>query len=170
MSGTPAPLKFHLGCGKRYIPRFVHVDLEDFPYIDHRVSIARLPMFADESAELIYCCHALPYFDRKEALGCLREWHRVLRPGGTLRLSVSDFEVLVRLYQANCDLSDILRSLFGRIETRTPDGPAVLYYRTTYDFPSLERLLVEAGFGSVRRYDWRETIHRDSDDFSQAYR
>ena len=62
MSGTAAPLKLHLGCGKRYIPGFVHVDLDDFPHIDHRVSIARLPMFADESAELIYCCHAFEYF------------------------------------------------------------------------------------------------------------
>ena len=71
MSATSAPLKLHLGCGKRYIPGFVHVDLDDFPHIDHRANIGRLPMFADGSAELIYCCRALQYFDRMEAVAVL---------------------------------------------------------------------------------------------------
>ena len=29
--------------------------------------------------------------------------------------------------------------------------------------------LIAAGFKDVRRYDWRQTEHKDYDDFSQAY-
>ena len=95
MSTAPASLKLHLGCGKRYIPGFVHVDQDDFPHIDHRSRIDQLPMFANGSAELIYCCHAFEYFDRQEAPAVLAEWHRILAPGGILRLAVPDIEALI---------------------------------------------------------------------------
>jgi hypothetical protein len=33
----------------------------------------------------------------------------------------------------------------------------------------LRETLEIAGFTNVRRYDWRQTVHKDHDDFSQAY-
>src|SRR6185436_18895307 len=127
-------MQLHLGCGKRYLPGFVHVDLDDFPHIDYRSGIDRLPMFGDETVDLIYCCHAFPYFDRVQAMGVLREWLRVLRPGGILRLAVSDFAALVRHYQACGSLEQILGPLFGRIVIQGPGGSTVLYEKTTYDY------------------------------------
>ncbi|HUP04556.1 MAG TPA: methyltransferase domain-containing protein [Bryobacteraceae bacterium] len=162
-------IQLHLGCGKRRIPGFLHVDLDDHPHIDYRSSIDKLPMFADESASLIYCSHALQYFDRPEALGALREWFRILQPGGRLRLSVSDFEALIEVYRRTGDLKRILGPLFGRIEIQAPEGARLLYMRTAYDFRALEELCRDAGYSSFQRYDWRETIHSDYDDFSQAY-
>ena len=38
-----------------------------------------------------------------------------------------------------------------------------------YDFDSLARLLITVGFENPRRYDWRQTEHKDYDDYSQAY-
>ena len=61
-------MKIHLGCGKRYLPGFVHVDLIDAPHIDYRHDVRTLPMFGDDGAELICACQALEYFDRTEAL------------------------------------------------------------------------------------------------------
>jgi ubiquinone/menaquinone biosynthesis C-methylase UbiE len=163
-------MQLHLGCGKRYLPGFVHVDLDDFPHIDYRSSIDRLPMFGDETVDLIYCCHAFAYFDRVQAMTVLREWLRVLRPGGILRLAVPDFAALVRHYQASGNLEQILGPLFGRIVIQGPDGSTVLYEKTTYDYESLQVLCLQAGFRSFRRYDWRQTIHKDHDDHSQAYK
>lgn len=45
----------------------------------------------------------------------------------------------------------------------------VIYHKTTYDFDSLRQTLEESDFVEVHRYDWRQTLHRDHDDFSQAY-
>jgi SAM-dependent methyltransferase len=163
-------VQLHLGCGKRYIPGFVHIDLDDFPHIDYRSSIDKLPMFADETVDLIYCCHSFPYFDRVEAVQVLKEWLRVLKLGGIVRLAVSDFEALVRVYQETGDLNQILGPLFGRIVIQRSEGDGVLYQRTTYDYQSLEKLLLDAGFCSLRHYDWRQTIHKKYDDFSQAYK
>jgi len=75
-------MKLHLGCGKRYIPGFVHVDLADFPHIDYQHDVRTLPMFSDNSVDLIYACHVIEYFDRIEVLDVLHEWYRVLKPGG----------------------------------------------------------------------------------------
>lgn len=163
-------LQLHLGCGKRFLPGFVHVDADDFPHIDYRTQIDRLPMFADESADLIYCCHAFEYFDRIEAPAVLREWHRVLKKGGILRLAVPDFPALVSVYEKTGNLDDILGPLYGRIAITTENGKSVIYHRTAYDFQSLKDVCLEAGFRSVRRYDWRDTIHANFDDYSQAYK
>jgi predicted SAM-dependent methyltransferase len=162
-------VKLHLGCGKRFIPGFVHVDVADFPHIDHRSDVRALPMFKDESAELIYACHVLEYFDRLEAMDVLREWRRVLVHGGVVRLAVPDFGALVEVYRRHGDLARVLGPLYGRIEVSADGGGSVLYHRTVYDFDSLRGTLEAAGFHNVRRWDWRRTEHRDYDDFSQAY-
>jgi len=162
-------MKLHLGCDKRYIPGFVHIDLADYPHIDHRHDIRSLPMIHSDTVDLIYVCHALEYFDRVEVVEVLLEWRRVLRTGGILRLAVPDFEALVRVYQRHGDLSLIHGPLYGRWPITAPSGEQCLYHRTVYDFEALRRVLESAGFTGVHRYDWRATIHRDHDDYSQAY-
>lgn len=162
-------LKLHLGCGKRNIPGFVHVDQADFPHIDHKHDIRTLPFIADASAELVYSSHALEYFDREEVKQVLAEWRRVLLPGGTLRVAVPDFEALVSVYQKYGKLDMVLGPMYGRMPVQTPDGPRTIYHKTVYDFASLQAVLEAAGFGNVRRYDWRKTVHKDHDDHSQAY-
>lgn len=169
---SPAPaagLKLHLGCWHRHIPGWVHVDLCDMPHIDHRSSIDQLPFIPDGAAQLVYCSHALEYFDRQQALGVLAEWRRVLAPGGTLRLAVPDFEALIQVYQRTGELARVLGPLYGRMAIPTPQGEQWLYHRTTYDERSLSALLTEAGFTAPRRWDWRETEHAHIDDHSQAY-
>lgn len=164
-------VQLHLGCGKRYLPGFVHVDLDDFPHIDYRQPISDFPAFKDNSVDLIYCCHALEYFDRKEVKAVLKEWYRVLRPKGVLRLAVPNFEAIVKIYKKYKDLEHrgILGPLYGRMEIKTAKGGKLIYHKTAYDFNSLKKVLESAGFKKVHRYDWRKTIHRDYDDCSQAY-
>jgi predicted SAM-dependent methyltransferase len=164
---SSAKLKLHLGCGKRYLPGFVHVDRADYPHIDFRCGADSLGMFESDAAEFIYASHMLEYFDRVEVRRVLEEWRRVLCPGGLLRLAVPDFEALAEVYFQNKKLDTILGPLYGHMEIAGSD--AAIYHKTVYDFESLRNLLEEGGFRDVRRYDWRETIHRGVDDHSQAY-
>lgn len=163
-------MKLHLGCGKRYIPGFVHIDLNDFPHIDYRYDIRSLPMFKNNSVDLIYFCHGIEYFDRIEIADVLKEWKRVLKRGGVLRLAMPDFNSLVKVYRKYRTLDKILGPLYGRWEIKGKnDRVEILYHKTVYDFTSARKLLESNGFKQVRRYDWRKTIHKDYDDFSQAY-
>lgn len=163
-------LRLHLGCWKRCIPGFVHVDLCDLPHIDYQHPVYPLPMFEDGSAELIYASHVFEYFDRQEAVDVLAEWWRVLAPCGTLRIAVPDFPALVKVYEKTGDLAKILGPLYGRMPVQMKDGEErVIYHKTVYDFDAMKELLEAAGFENVRRYDWQQTIHKDHDDHSQAY-
>lgn len=160
------PHKLHLGCGKRYIPGFVHIDSVKFPHIDHVQDIRMLSQFPNRSTELIYASQVLTYFDREEVPMVLSEWRRVLIPGGILRLSVVDFETVTRLYRAGLNLEWFLGTLYGKMS----DGKGgYIYERTTYDETSITTVLTRAGFDNVVRWDWRQTEHADNDDFSQAY-
>ena len=161
-------LKLHLGCGKRQLAGFVHVDLDDHPHIDVRSDVRDLSAFDDGCAELVYASHVLEYFDRTEVIAVLHEWRRVLCPGGTLRLAVPDFPALVQVYQKTGELERILGPLYGRIAVQTPE-PNCFYHRTAYDLASLTRVLEAAGFCAVRPYAWQDSVHRDTDDHSQAY-
>ena len=162
--------KLHLGCGKRHIPGFVHVDLDDYPHIDHRHRVDQLPMFEDCSVELIYASHVLEYFDRVQVLEVLNEWRRVLSIGGTLRLGVPDFDALTTVYHKTGEIDRVLGPIFGRFEIAGLENSlAVLYHKTVYDYLSLKLILEENGFQKVRKWDWRETLHKDHDDYSQAY-
>ena len=167
--GPALTVNLHLGCWHRHIPGWVHVDLCDMPHIDHKTGIDDLPMFEDESVDLIYSSHSFEYFDRQQAAVVLAEWRRVLKPGGTLRLAVPDFEALTEVYRRAGKVEAVVGPLYGRMEISTPEGPATLYHKTVYDYASLSTLLEANGFANVRRYDWRNTVHKDYDDHSQAY-
>jgi ubiquinone/menaquinone biosynthesis C-methylase UbiE len=159
-------MKLHLGCGKRYIPGFVHVDAVKFPHVDHVQDIRSLSNFDSSCAELVYACQVFEYFDREEGPQILAEWVRVLKPGGVLRLSVPDFDVMARLYVAGFPLEFFLGTLYGKIPQ---DGGGSIYHRTIYDERSLRRALEAAGLIDVSLWDWRTTEHSGIDDFSQAY-
>jgi len=112
----------------------------------------------------------------------------VLKPGGTLRLAVPDFEAIVRVYQKYNDIEHrgILGPLFGRMGidktvmvSHSPDEIAhpttitdYIYHRTVYDFNSLKKLLESVGFKNVKRYDVVEffkTLPKGYDDQSFAF-
>ena len=155
--------KLHLGCGNKYIPGFIHVDLMDFDHIDYKRSVDDLGIFEDSSIDLIYACHVLEHFKRAEVDNVLTEWFRVLKPGGVLRIAVPGFEEIVAIYKKYKDLNLVLGPLVG--------GQTYEYnfHYMVFDFKTLSEKLKKVGFGEVRRYDWRKTEHAEIDDFSQAY-
>ncbi len=159
-------MKIHLGCGQRYIPGFVHVDGLSYPHVDHIGSATDLSWIKDDTAELIYASHILEHFPRAETMGVLREWRRVLQPGGCLRLAVPDFAACAKLYYEQ-GLENGLSGLVGLICGGQRD--AYDFHHMIFDRPLLTRLLLESGFRDVRPWDWRRTEHAAIDDFSQAY-
>lgn len=156
-------IQLHVGCGKIYLPGFIHVDLRPFPHVDHVAPADKLDMFGDNSVDLIYNCHMLEHIRRGKETGVLREWYRVLKPGGALRTATPDFEQLVHWYTKTGDLEILMGLLFGG-QTYEENCHGQIF-----DFKRLHSRLAEVGFHDIRRYDWKKTIHRDYDDFSQAY-
>ncbi len=162
-SVTGEKLQLHIGCGDRFIPGFIHVDVRKLPHVDVVATAGHLPMFGGGSVDLIYCSHVLEHVRRGDESSVLREWHRVLKPGGVLRLAVPDFGSIVAWYEKSGKLDDVMGLLFGR-----QNHEHNVHYQT-FDFARLSQLLRDSGFREIRKYDWSQTVHKDYDDFSQAY-
>jgi len=166
-------MKLHLGSGKRHIPGWIHVDVIPGEHVDICHSIDRLPMIASDSVEVIYACHVLEHFLRTDVVAVLKEWHRVLIPGGVLRVPVPDFEAIAKLYLGSHDCTDAKVHKGDLSYTIGPliggqDGLYDFHYNI-FDYVSLTAYLKAAGFSNIRKYDWRETEHAFLDDFSQSY-
>tara|TARA_R110000851_G_scaffold32200_2_gene86597 strand:- start:1904 stop:2449 length:546 start_codon:yes stop_codon:yes gene_type:complete len=159
-------IKLNIGCGWRdFGSNWIHIDGGDYDHLDYK-DITKLE-FEDDSVDLIYASHVLEYFDINEAKEVIREWKRVLKPGGELRVAVPDFEAMSTLYHnGKVKLKDIIGPLYGRM----PMGDKMIYHKTTYDYESLCLLLFVLAFHDIERYDWREyEVHKQNDDHSQAY-
>jgi len=156
-------MKLHLGCGKRHIPGYIHIDAVDYPHIDHVATIDNLSFIGDATVDVIYNCHVLEHFKRRDINRVLKEWGRVIKPGGILRISVPNFSAICEIYRRYGDIGLVIGPLFGR-----QDYLYNIHYNV-FDFQSLRAQLEEAGFVTVREYDWRETEHASVDDYAQAY-
>jgi predicted SAM-dependent methyltransferase len=155
-------VKLHVGCGKRFIEGYIHIDLMDYPHIDYKTSVDNLSMFKDNSVDVIYACHLLEHFKRGETEKVLKEWYRVLKKGGILRISVPDFRQIVKIYQ-QYDLNTILGPVMGRQDYQYN------FHYMIFDFETLSHFLTTVGFKGVATFDWRKTEHAGVDDYSQAY-
>lgn len=93
----------NLGCGVRHHQDWTNLDLVP----SHRDVLQHdleqpLP-FPEASFEGVYHSHVLEHLPRAAAIRFLGECHRVLRPGGILRVVVPDLEMIARLYLQFCD-------------------------------------------------------------------
>tara|TARA_R110000824_G_scaffold104214_1_gene247286 strand:+ start:1753 stop:2313 length:561 start_codon:yes stop_codon:yes gene_type:complete len=162
-----SPVKLHLGCGPKYIPGFIHVDANPYEHVDHLGGVDNLEHIANDSVDLIYACHVLEHFGRNEFQQVLEEWHRILKPGGVLRLSVPDFAKTVKIYAEKSLLVDGIMTVMGSLVGGQRD--AFDYHKIVFDEALLDQSLRDAGFQTTSLWDWRQTEHAHIDDQSQAY-
>ncbi len=159
-------VKISLGSGSIDFGKdWYHIDAGNYKHLTSK-NITKLP-YKDNSVDLIYASHVLEYFDREEALDVIKEWRRVLKKGGELRIAVPDFEAMNELYtKGKAQLNNILGPLYGKMES----GDKIIYHKTVYDFFGLKALLTTFGFKEIMKYHWRQTSpHDEVDDQSQSY-
>lgn len=84
-----SPVKLNLGCGNKLLKDYVNVDVVETRQgqkPDVISDIRKLDAFPDDSADEILAVHVVEHFWRWEVGNILKEWIRVLRPGGTMIL------------------------------------------------------------------------------------
>jgi predicted SAM-dependent methyltransferase len=152
----------HLGCGPVHAPGFIHVDLLPAPHVHVVTNLDDLNAFADGSVDLVYASHCLEHFGHHQSLDVLREWVRVLRPGGLLRVSVPDFQRISAAHAAGVPLEALNGFLFGQ-----QDYP-LNHHHVAFDEPMLRSLLERAGVEQVRTWDPATAPHHGFADSSSV--
>jgi predicted SAM-dependent methyltransferase len=156
--------KLHIGCGKRFLPGYVHVDAYPGAHIDVVCDLRALAEhFPPASVSEIYACHVLEHFGRHEVAGLMAEWARLLQPGGVMRIAVPDLEAVFEHYATHRDLPVLTGLLYGG-QTTPLD-----YHQIGFTFDTLRQLLERAGLEGVARYDWRSFLPAGADDYSRSY-
>jgi predicted SAM-dependent methyltransferase len=118
--------------------------------------VTKLP-FKEGEVKLIYTSHLIAYFDRAEVIPLLKEWYRVLKPKGVLRLATPDWDVIRTIKEP------MVGPLYGKMN----EPP--IYHKTVWTFKQLKAVLESIGFYNVHRYDHTATDHAQFDDHSAAY-
>lgn len=137
----------NLGSRNRAIPDFLSMDCDAHEGVDIVGDISDLSRFEDGSVEAIYSSHCLEHFPHPKTLSVLKEWHRVLAPGGILYVAVPDFRRTVELY-ARCGLNDWVQNyLMG------DQGYATAFHYALFDEGRLRGLLLKAGFSEASRVE-----------------
>jgi predicted SAM-dependent methyltransferase len=117
---------------------FVHADL------------TRPLPFASASADFIFSSHVLEHLTRAQGLALVTEAHRILRPGGIIRVAVPDLDIAIALH-ATGKTREMLDHYFYR-----PESGRLAEHRSMYNYALLAELLREAGFATVERREYRQ--------------
>ena len=137
----------NLGSRNRAIPGFLNMDCDAHEGVDVVGDVSDLSRFADGAVGEIYASHVLEHFNFHRTAAVLKEWHRVLEPGGKLYVGVPDFQRALELYEVG-GLNDwLIRFLMGDQEYATA------YHYTLFDEARLARLLKDAGFSDYFRVE-----------------
>ncbi|MGO9752609.1 MAG: class I SAM-dependent methyltransferase [Solirubrobacteraceae bacterium] len=116
------------------------------------LDVARRFRFDDATFDCVYASHLLEHLHPDVAEQCLREIHRVLRPGGCVRLAVPDLDQVV----ADYDPDDPDRFLWGIYQGRGRRAKRTARHWWHYNESSLSALLSAVGFREAHRCEFRE--------------
>lgn len=156
----PTTAAVHLGAGGHRMDGWINVDvLPDS--VDLLADFARALPFRSESVRLIHSEDLLEHLELEQGKVLLRECHRVLKPGGVMRLLTPDLRALIqRVY-----IDRNARHLAWCNDTLAANGACEALnmhlrmngeHRFVYDEEHLTRVLRATGF-RVRRVRWNES-------------
>jgi predicted SAM-dependent methyltransferase len=159
--------RLDLGSGAHPRPGYIHIDTDPAsPHLEFLVSGYRLPLpewWADE----VNATHMLEHVPPPAIGSVLREWYRVLRPGGVLEVHVPNATVLAKvLLDDDADKAQwaAQNAIFGYwAHPADVQGPEALStppdHTIVFTLRMLEEVLTRAGFAEVRDVTGEDPCH-----------
>jgi predicted SAM-dependent methyltransferase len=145
----PEPgLKLHIG-GQVRRDGWTVVDIQAGATTDIVADCVDLGAIADGAASEIYASHVLEHLGYAEVPRALAEWHRVLEPGGLVRISVPDLAKLGATLAHPKLPPDVREWVIATIYGGQMDAHD--FHRMGFTVESLTLYLRNAGFDRVMR-------------------
>ncbi len=152
------PLRLNLGCGDKILPGYVNVDVVEARAgmkPDVVCDLHDLAPFPDASADEILSVHVVEHFWRWEIRDVMREWVRVLKPGGRMIVECPNIKSACETFLQNPEQFSredqngqrTMWVFYGDPKWTDP----LMIHRWGYTPESLRELLAETGLADVRQ-------------------
>ena len=150
--------KLNLGCGDKILPGYINVDVAGSRQgrkPDVLCDLRKLKPFADNEVDEILSVHVVEHFWRWEIVDVVKEWVRVLKPGGLMVIECPNLLTACQEIMQNPDIAigpgkEGRRSmwvLYGDPGWKDP----LMMHRWAYTPNSLMQLMREAGLVNLRQ-------------------
>jgi predicted SAM-dependent methyltransferase len=136
--------RIHLGCGNIDLKGFINIDAVPLNHIHYRHPLDKLPMFKSNIADLVYASHCLEHFPHAKVKSIIKEWVRVLKPKGVLRLAVPDFPSTVKAYAVSGNQIQVIQGVLMGGQTYSLN-----FHQCAFDKEYLTELMREAGLVDI---------------------
>ncbi len=151
-------LRLNLGCGDKILPGYVNVDVVEARAgmkPDVICDLHDLAPFADATADEILSVHVVEHFWRWEIRDVMREWARVLKPGGRMIIECPNILAACQTFLENPQQFSredqngqrTMWVFYGDPKWKDP----LMIHRWGYTPDSLKELLNEVGLADVRQ-------------------
>jgi SAM-dependent methyltransferase len=166
--------RLEVGSGGRPQPGYIHVDLDPFAWHVEAVAPAWHLPFPDNWADEIVAVHSLEHVHPRFLVPTLVEWHRVLKPGGQLRVHVPNSpRIMQRFLEAPRDMKwALMGALLGMYCSPDTTTPAHLVWQSDHQILFDSELLrwavetagytdavdVTSEFADIHTEAWRDLV------------
>ena len=148
-----SPVYLNLGSGPRGkdSDHWVNIDGYKDRNVHFRLDFSRTLPFLDNTFDGAFCEHVIEHFTYEDGQRVCAEINRVLRPGGVFRIVVPDAGLIVRSY---IDHPGKLAAYRGLADSTDMQAVNDLFrqryeHQFLYDWPTMEKMLLAAGFCEV---------------------
>ncbi|MDY9922730.1 class I SAM-dependent methyltransferase [Methanobacterium sp.] len=156
-------MKLNIGCGNAKLLGWVNIDIE--PGADLVIDVTKGLPFDDNTVELIYNEHFIEHLDYEEGHEILREFYRVLKKDGILRIATPDLDYILEKYSDDWKNQNWLSwPEYQFIETR---GQMINIsfrfwgHKYLYNEEDLKDSLIKSGFKSLSRCKLNESKYQE---------
>lgn len=146
--------KLNLGCGDKSMLGFVNVDIVKTNVSDENFNLYEIP-YKDNTISTISSEHSLEHVSKEKTKLAIKEWFRVLQPGGVLRLYIPDLELCAAGY-VNGDNNKTINgyqekdwykmTIYGAQVAENGSDAEHQFHLTGFSKLEIQELLEESGF------------------------
>ncbi len=149
--GATVPLRLNMGGGSVPLDGFINIDRhtggEVYPV---KLKFEKSEWSVEDGeVDEIYASHVLEHFDHVTAPLVIKEWVRVLKPGGRIRIAVPDFKAIAERYLKGEELPIAGYVCGGQTDEND-------YHKTIFDEEYLADLMTSAGLVDIK--PWKSEL------------
>lgn len=165
--GSKHPRMLNVGCGTDYKEGWINIDNnsdDNIEKLDLSHDLRNPLPYKDNTVDYIFNEHFFEHLTVEEGQGAMKEFMRVLIPGGVMRIAMPD---LAQAVEAYCDTKWKDREFMKKFDLDFVQTRAELLnmnfrwwgHQWLYDWEELERRLKQAGYTKIKQCEYHISDH-----------